>query len=331
MLHSGGLLRVVTACLILAGSAATAHAAPATRAGEQVGLTAGYPLPTGIVIAVNTFTAGRADRPNAPDAMGNIPFLVWASPYTLFGAQVRPVVSFPVALISTRNPAPLPNRDVSVLSNPLLAASLAWNLGNGFGVSYLLGAYLPLSDRGSLGLGLAGTPILPQTASATIRQSFAATYVGDGSYNITAALSYGLTVDPRVRFGGPVGQALGPIGQADGLGLDLTLVRKFGRFEIGPVAYGSLDLAVDRRDPLYRNYQRTGQFAVGGLVGYNFDRFILQAYLARDVVARPTRTRAGQVQDNEEIRGWFRLVLPLYAPQIGRTADTAPRPLVAKD
>ncbi|MDV2985493.1 UNVERIFIED_CONTAM: transporter [Methylobacteriaceae bacterium AG10] len=331
MQKSGVALRVVTACLSIAGSAATVEAAPATRAGEQVGLTAGYPLPTGVVIAVDTVTVGRADRPNAPDAMGTIPFLVWASPYKLFGGQIQPVVSFPVAFISTRNPAPLPNRDLSVRYNPLLAGVLAWNLGNGVGVSYLLGAYLPFGDRGSLGLGFAGTPLLPQAASATLRQTFAATYVGDGSYNISASLSYGLTLDPRARFGGPVGQALGPIGQADGLGLDLTLVKKFGKFEIGPVAYGSLDLAVDRGDPLYRDYQRTGQFAVGGLVGYNFDRFILQAYVARDIVARQTRTRAGQVQDNEETRGWFRLVLPLYAPGAGRGSAPQPTPLMARN
>ncbi len=330
MLKRGATLRAVTACLSIAASAATAHAAPATRPGEQVGLTAGYPLPTGVVIAVDTFSVGRADRPNAPDTMGNIPFLIWASPYKLFGAQLQPVVSFPTAFVNTRNPAPLPNRDVSVMYNPLIANIFAWNLGNGFGVSYLLGAYLPFGDRGSLGLGFAGTPILPQLASTTIRQTFSATYVGDGSYNISASLSHGLTVDPRARFGGRVGQVLGPIGQADGLNLDLTLVKKFGKFEIGPIAYGSLDLAVDRSDPLYRNYQKTGQLAVGGLVGYNFDRFIVQAYVARDVVARQTRTRTGQLQDNEETRGWFRLVLPLYAPNMGQTAEAVPGPLVSK-
>lgn len=317
------------ACLSM--TVATAQAAPATSAGEQVGLTAGYPLPTGIVVEVDTFTAGRADRPNAPDVMGNIPFVVWASPYRLFGGQIQPVVSFPTALIGTRNPAPLPNRDVSAMYNPLLASALAWDLGNGLGVSYLLGAYLPVSDRGSLGLGLDGTPLLPQAASATLRQSFAATYVGDGHYNLTASLSYGLTLDPRARFGGAVGRSLGPIGQADGLGLDLTLVKRFGRFEIGPVAYGSLDLAVDRRDPLYRTYQKTGQFAAGALVGYSFDRFIVQVYLARDIVARQTRTRGGQVQDNEETRGWFRLAVPLAAPSAGQAAEAGSRPLVSKD
>lgn len=323
-------LRAAMAGMGMTIGVSAAQATPVTRAGEQVGLTAGYPLPTGVVIAVDTFTVGRADRPNAPDTMGNIPFLIWASPYKLFGAQVQPVVSFPTLFVNTRNPAPLPNRDVSVMYNPLVANILAWNLGNGFGVSYLLGAYLPFGDRGSLGLGLAGTPLLPQLASTTIRQTFSATYVGDGSYNISASLSHGLTVDPRARFGGAVGQVLGPMGQADGLNLDLTLVKKFGKFEIGPVAYGSLDLAVDRSDPVYRNYQKTGQFAVGGLVGYNFDRFIVQAYVTRDVVARRTLTRTGQVQDNEETRGWFRLVLPLYAPTMGG-AEAAPRPLVSKD
>lgn len=311
-------------------TATVAQAASVTRPGEQVGLSGGYPLPEGVVIAVDTFSVGRADRPNASDVIGNIPFLVWASPYKILGARIQPIVSQPTGFIHTCNPAPLPDRNVSFLYNPFIGSVFAWDLGRGFGVSYLLGAYLPFGDRGSLGLGFAGTPIAPQIASATIRQSFTATYVGDGSYNITAALTYGLTADPRARFGGLVGQALGPQAQADSLNLDLTMVKKFGKFEIGPIAYMSTDLPVNRGDPLYRTYQRAGQIAVGGLVGYNFGRFSLQAYVARDVVARDTLTRAGLRQRNEETRGWFRLILPLYAPGAGQAVAPPPGPLVTK-
>ena len=45
----------------------------------------------------------------------------------------------------------------------------------------------------------------------------------------------------------------------DFLNLDLTATKKFGKWELGPVAFGSTDLPT--RNP---TYLRQGQFAVGG-------------------------------------------------------------------
>ena len=61
------------------------------------------------------------------------------------------------------------------------------------------------------------------------------------------------------------------------------------------------------------SYVRQGQFAVGGLVGYNFGPVNLQAYVTRDVVQR---NYAGV-----ETRGWLRVTVPIYQDK-----GEAPRP-----
>jgi hypothetical protein len=292
-------------------------------------LAPGYPLPEGFY-AIDTFSVGRSDYRNAPDIGVNIPLLVWSSPYKIFGARIEPLLAVPSVFVNPHNPAPIPNRDASVFYNPLVASLFAWDLGRGFGVSYLLGAYLPFGDRGSLGLGFGGTPLTPQVASTTVRQSFNATFVGDGSYNLSAVFTYNLTVDPHARFGGQVGAVLGAIPQADSLNLDLTATKKFGKFEIGAVAFGYTDLPVNRADRIYTNYQTQGYFAVGGLIGYNFDRFVLQTYVTRQVVAHNTLNAAGFVQRNEETRGWVRFVVPFPAQTAEAAAAAAPAPLMRK-
>lgn len=317
---------IVAATFSAACSITAAYASPVTQPGEQVGLAAGFPLPEGIY-AIDTFSVGRSDYRFAPDIGVNIPLIVWSSPYRIFGAHIEPLLAVPSVFVSPRNPAPIPNRDASVFFNPIIGSTFAWNLGGGFGVSYLIGAYLPFGDRGSLGLGFGGTPLVPQDASTTLRQSFFATFVGDGSYNLTAALTYNRTLDPAARYGGLVGAALGPIPNADSLNLDLTATKKFGNFEIGPVAFAYTDLPVNRINPLYSRYQAQGYVAVGGLIGYNFGRFAVQTYVTRQVIARQTLNGAGQLQRNEETRGWLRIVVPFPT---GGSAAAAPAPLLHK-
>jgi hypothetical protein len=319
----------VAAAVALALPVSASFAAPVTQPGETVGLAPGYPLPEGFY-AVDTFSVGRSDYRHAPDIGGNIPLLVWSSPYKLLGARIEPLLAVPSVFVSPNNPAPIPNHEASVFYNPIVGSVFAWDLGRGFGVSYLFGAYLPFGDRGSLGLGLGGTPFTPQLASTTLRQSFNASFVGDGSYNLSAVLTYNLTVDPHARFGGQVGAILGAIPQADSLNLDLTATKKFGKFEIGTVAFGYTDLPVSRADRIYRTYQTQGYFAVGGLIGYNFDRFILQTYVTRQVVARSTLNAAGFVQRNEETRGWVRLIVPFPAQTAEAAVATVPAPLMRK-
>ncbi|GJE10262.1 transporter [Methylobacterium longum] len=324
------LRRTTTAALALTAPflavTGQAHAAAVTQPGEQVGLAPGLPLPEGFY-AFDTFSWGRADRRDAAEVGVNIPFLIYASPLKILGARVEPVVAFPSVFINTHFPAPVPNRDVSTFYTPFLGNIFAWNLGGGLGVSYIAGAYLPYGDRGSLGLGLRGTPLLPQSASATLTQRVAATYVGDGSLNLSAILTYNRPFDAHGRFGGTVGTAIGPIPVADQINLDLTATKKFGKFEIGAVAYGYTDLPVNRRDRLFSRFQRDGYIAAGGLVGYDFGRVILQTFVTREIVARDTLNAAGQRQHNEETRGWFRVIVPFPVA----SAAAAPEPLLRKD
>ena len=55
--------------------------------------------------------------------------------------------------------------------------------------------------------------------------------------------------------------------------LDLTAARKYGKLELGSIAYGSWDLDGVKEE----------QFALGGLVGYDFGSFVAQARLGTDV------------------------------------------------
>jgi hypothetical protein len=134
-----------------------------------------------------------------------------------------------------------------------VSGQLAWDLGNGWGVSYLLGAYISVDT--TVGFN-----------STSLNQRFAASYTANG-WNLTANLIWG------VHFEGVTG-TINP----DFLNLDLTATKKFGKWEIGPVAFGSTDL----NSPI-AGYQKQSQFALGGLVGYDFGPIIMQAYVTTDV------------------------------------------------
>ncbi|WP_430913684.1 transporter [Methylobacterium sp. sgz302541] len=292
-------------------TASAAYAGSVTQPGEQVGLAVGAPLPEGIY-AVNTFSVGSTDVRGAADVGVNIPVLVWSTPWKVFDARIELAVAQPSVFIWNNNATP----DKSILYNTFVGSFFAWDLGSNVGFSYLIGAYLPDGGRG---LGAA-------SASATIRNGFALSYTGDG-WNLTANLTYGITVDPVGIHTFPNGLRVG-FPNSDWLNLDLTATKTFGKFEIGAVAFGSTDLPVNRNQAAFANYQRAGQFAMGGLIGYNFGPFIAQAYVTRDVVTRDQVNALGfRVRTPEETRGWVRFIIPLYTPT---AVAAAPAPLVRK-
>ena len=301
-------------------TATGAFAQTTTVPGEQVGLATGAPLPEGIY-ALNTFTYRRTDPANSPDTAVNIPVLVWATPFVPFGGRVELLVAPPTVFAFTRNPAGVANRDISINVGTFVGGIWAFDLGNNFGISLLGGVYLNdlNGDRGSLGIGLAGTPVLPQLSSNTYRAGVAASYTGEG-YNLTANLT-GNFYDSSGRFGGRVGGAIGPLVISDSLNLDLTATKKFDlfnqgkpRFEFGAVGYGTVNVG-----DAAAIVGRGGRFALGGLIGYDFGPFTAQIYVARDVVT--------SVAGTESTDGWFRIIAPLYSPT---PAAPAPAPLVRK-
>jgi len=300
------------AIALTAGMTTTvAQAQTTTVPGEQVGLAVGAPLPEGIY-AINTFTYRRTDGRNDPDTAVNIPVLVWSTPLVPFGGRLEFVVAPPTVFTFSRAAG---GRDTSINVGTFVGAIWAFDLGGNIGVSLLGGSYLNELNAGRGG----GLNIL---ASNTYRVGGAVSYTGDG-YNLTANLTYNFYDSPS-RFDGRNGIPgfFGPVQISDAFNLDLTATKKFGKFEIGAIGYGTVNLDPNLlafvNDPTSR-IGRGGRFALGGLIGYDFGPFSVQAYVARDVV-----TTAGL---RESTDGWFRIIAPLYTPV---AAAPAPAPLVRK-
>jgi hypothetical protein len=273
---------LATACLLslFAGTSST-RAGSVTQPGETVGVAAGAPLPPGFYF-VNTADWGCRDtNPNTTCVGVDIPVIAWATPWTLLGGRLQFLLATPVVEVGVEN-----TNHVSGIYNPFFAGQLAWDLGNGIGVSYALGMYFGVNSDVAFD-------------SSSLNQRFAISYTANG-WNLTANLIWGIQFEEATNTVNP-----------DFLNLDLTATKKFGKWEIGPVAYYSTDL----NSPI-AGYARQSQFAVGGLIGYDFGPVILQAYLTTDVWE--------QNYGGHDVRGWARIIVPLGNP------FAPPRPLVTK-
>ena len=110
------------------------------------------------------------------------------------------------------------------------------------------------------------------------------------------------------------------VGFDDNVFVDFTLTKKFNKFEIGLV--GSYETDID--GPVARQ----SSLAVGGLLGYDFGRFTLQAFATREVYVRnggwglgqPGLGAGGLVSNpssDYETRGTVRVIIPLYVGALG--------------
>ncbi|EKM98947.1 transporter [Acidocella sp. MX-AZ02] len=249
----------------LAGFAVPAFAGSVTQPGETIGFAPGAPLPQGVYL-VDTTDYGNLGK----EALGvTIPVVAWSTPVHLLGARVQLYAAFPLAEAS------VPGAHVQGWYNPWFAGQLAWDLGNNIGVSYLLGTYPKLSS-----------PVAND--ATTINQRFAVSYTGNG-LNLSANLIIGNEVNNSSVNASKV---------PNYLNLDLTATKSFGNWSFGPVAYYSTDTSSP-----YSGYQKQHQFAMGGLVGYNFGKVVLQSYLTHDV------TQTGYL--GNDTRFWFRFIIPV--------------------
>jgi outer membrane putative beta-barrel porin/alpha-amylase len=289
------LTRFAAASLLsLCASVSAAVAGSVTQPGETVGAQAGAPPPPGFYL-INTFDFGHRDGVDVNLAV-NIPVLAWSTPWTIFGGRVIFLAAAPAVWVDPRfGPT---NSDIY---NPLFAGQLAWDLGNGFNFSYMLGAYFDMhSDLA--------------WSSTSLNQRFALTYNANG-WNLTANVIWGVQFDhvtdrPQISPCPPpfFFQGCNP----DFINVDLTATKTFDKWEIGVVAFGSSDL--NRPVP---TYLRQSQFALGGLVGYNFGPLVVQGYVTTDV--------AENNYGGKDTRGWARVIVPL-----GNPFATTPAPLVRK-
>jgi hypothetical protein len=274
-LAAAGVLSLCTAASALAGSV--------TQPGETVALAAGAPLPEGLYF-VNTADWGI--RSGVDTSVGvTIPVLAWSTPWTIFGARVQFLLATPLVEVGVHH-----TNYLRGVYNPLLAGQLAWDLGNNWGFSYLLGAYFDVASEVAW-------------SSTSLNQRFALSYTGD-RWNLTANVIWGTQFD-HVTGKPQLSPCPAPFAlngcNPDFLNVDLTGTRKFDKWEIGLVAFGSTDL----NSPIAA-YQRQSQIAVGGLVGYSFGPLTLQTYLTTDVYQKN--------YGGFDTRLWTRVIIPIWTP-----------------
>lgn len=277
----------------LAATTTAAFAGITKQPGETVGLASGAPLPEGVYF-VDTLSWGVRKLPGQDTKLlVNVPVIAWSTPWSLFGGNIQVIGALPH--IHADGPG---GGDDYGLYNPFAGGRIAWDLGGGFSFSYLSGLYFNAGGK------------FTSVPATTWRQDFAASYTADG-WNLTSNLTWGITFDTDRSRGGKT---------SNGLGLDLTATKTFGKWEIGAVGFGSTEY--DRPAGLVTG--KTKQFAVGPLVGYNFGPVILQAYLTRDVYARNTTVGLAGGDNRKETRAWGRIIIPLWTPA------TPAAPLVTK-
>ena len=248
---------------LLSTSVLGARAASVLQPGGTLGIPAGAPLPEGVFFN-NISSYGARDNTLARTEI-NLTAIIWSTPFSFYRTRVEFLYLVPTVAVTN-------TAADSLFANPQLFGSyLAHDFGGGFGGSYFAGVRVAETS----------TPLFKQSS---FEQRGALSYTGNG-FDITVDAISGLYTS-RTAY-------------ANWFNLDITATKKFDKFEIGGIAFGSSDLNTPRV-----GYKRVGQIAAGGLVGYNFGKFTLQAMVTRDVT---THNYTGK-----ETRGWLRLIVPLY-------------------
>lgn len=222
-----------------------------------------------------------------------VPVLTWSTPWTILGATwsmtvIQPMITSSFyepggAIIS--NPAGLHN----IILNPF---NLSWELAPGFFGALGLDVIPPTGRiSGATGLANWGQPIV------TIEPRVSFSYLADG-WNITSSFRFGVNTANTYT------------GVTDGayLHTDLTLAKKFDKWELGAVAYGVNQIAADSNcGSKPAGYCAYGEdVALGGLVGYDFGPASVKVIVTDSVY---TRNFAG---------GWrvyTQLAFPLWVDQ----------------
>ncbi len=306
-------------------SVTASHAVLGFTAGETVGAAFGAPLPEGIfavdlesygqrdIDANHNFNTilgpvpggnGNASPGPGPNVNINIPDIIWSTPFSFYNTRLEFLYSTPV--VSTiggeRNGIPPALTNRSDVFNQAFGPILAHSFGNGFSASVTAWVRPPAPFVGFI-----------NHTYADLRTGLS--YTRDG-YDLT--LMFGYTGTFGGHQGGLQGTLSPLVGNSDAVDIDFTATKKFGKFELGVVGYAFTDTNTrGDNSTILLNGQtvslRGGAIAVGGLVGYDFGRFSVQAYALRQVASRNEEIIPGIGGfSNKETRGFLRVILPLY-------------------
>jgi hypothetical protein len=282
-----------------------------TKPGVYIGASAGVP-PPGIYAFDQTFSyqsnlAGPVTNitgnKNGVQVAATYPGVIFVPGWTFLGATydavvVQPFVQVgigqPLSLQSATNPFPLDG--FSGVHNTFIAPiELSWKLGNGFFVKSGFGVHLPDGTvQGGTGTNFGGVCVTQVGCNGfanigarywTFQPELIVSYLG-GGYNLSAALYAEFnTANQADNYT-----------QGDIFHADFTATKTFGKWTIGPVAYYVAQVSNDKcpiglctaLHPLGvgGNAQRYENFAIGGLVEYNFGPASLSVWATQDVLAK---------------------------------------------
>jgi len=305
----------------------------ATRTGVTLGIPTGaIPPDPGIYMNINSFYYDvnvvdiNGHKTGIHDGTAAVaPNLMWVPGWNFLGASFGAFVVVPFVFNASdfepvAPPCPTGNcsiRNIAGIHNPFFSpVNLSWNLGNAWFAALGFGFYAPIGTIAN------AKNILPPTAGTggpgldfwTFAPRFAVSYLGDG-WNLSANFFYEFnTANGRDQYT-----------SGNVIYGDFTATKKFGKWELGPVAAFMWQTTHDTDplgiyttppfDPL--NQRLSKQIAVGFLVGYDFGPVKANIIFTDDVYARNTGDGA-MIMSNISFKLW------------GPEAPAPTRPLITK-
>ena len=218
------LTRFAAAGALSLCSTVSAVAGSMTQPGSTIGPALGAPVPPGLLFS-DWITQGCRTSPSELCLGDNISVLIWSTPWTISGRRVELIAAPVVPVWYTEH-----QFHSSGLYDPFGAAQFAWDLGRGWGVSYLLGYYAAIGGTIS-------------NSSNSVNQRVAVSYTANG-WNLTTNNILGLVANPLTNSprGSPCPSMPSKGCNTDFYNNDITATKWFGNWELGPVAFYSTDL-----------------------------------------------------------------------------------------
>lgn len=294
--------------LVLAAAAMVAYAPPGFARepgaafqypiGTSLGTPLGANLPPGVYLSnvinyyANSSTAANSSVPkpgvNLTTAV-EAPKFIWSTPWSILGATETMYVTVPFVDLTVTNKTGT-FRSTGMADTVFSPINLSWKLGNDLNINGIF-TFLPPDGQYNV------------THKANIAANFwtfepevALSYL-NSDYDISIHALYNTNTENTETH----------YTSGDQIMIEAYASKFFGKWQFGAVTYYDDQITKDTNNGT--NFPKTNltnpeQFALGGLVGYNFGPVRIQAWLTQDVQAKGG---AG-----EGTRFWTRVVIPLY-------------------
>jgi hypothetical protein len=252
------------------------------------------------------------------NAIAEIPILYWSTGWKFLGADVLMAISQPFYQVDVWSSAAGGPPFTGVTHYPAVHNTwvhplmLSWNFKNGWFASTGFGFYVPDGSRYDKS---------PNPDYWTFQPTAAISYLGDG-WDLTAHFVYDFNLASGGHSGAFAGTPIAAFGQGyrsgDQAYVDLTATKKFGKWEIGPAGYLKFQTTADSPGGGVScatmaavtasavTCGRATDFAIGGLIGYDFGPTALKLFVTDSVYTK---------DDFGGVLVWTKLSFRLWAPE----------------